>query len=224
MSDQATLQFPRIPPDPPDSRWRRGWLAALVAALVTLAVTLPFAVYLLMRDESGGSMNPAAPPSPSATSSAPTTPTPSPSPSGSTTTAPDGRISLTVLGNSTLFIPRWPADNLQGPSGPLRFRNGLVNVTPRPTPAGQPPYGSQIVVLSATYGDVDRDGADETIAVIGCLTEGGSKQLVAFDRDRQGHIRTMGTVVATTGQIRDIRDDSPRLSRDGTVAVWLGDR
>src|SRR5690242_755587 len=122
MSDQATLQFPPAPPDPSGAR-RRGWLAALIAALVTLAIALPFAVYLLMRDGSGGSMN-AAPPSPSAASSAPAAPTPSasssPSPSGPATTAPDGRISLTVLGNSTLFIPRWPADNLQGPSGPLR--------------------------------------------------------------------------------------------------------
>jgi hypothetical protein len=45
----------------------------------------------------------------------------------------------------------------------------------------------------------------------------------SFDRNRAGRIVTMGTVVATTGPIRDIRADSALVSATGTVTVSVGD-
>ena len=62
----------------------------------------------------------------------------------------------------------------------MRFHDGVHTITrSRPADAHRPPTGTQLAILAVTYGDVDRDGADETLAEIGCLIEGGSKQLVA---------------------------------------------
>jgi hypothetical protein len=137
--------------------------------------------------------------------------------------SPDGRISLAVLREATLDVPRWPADGVQCPSGRLRFRDGAATVTPRTVPDGRPPDGESLTILSAAYGDVDRDGADETVAVLGCLIEGGSKQLVAYDRNRDGGIVSRGRVTATTGEVRDIRDTSVRVDRAGVVTARLAD-
>jgi len=219
MTDSPTLQFPS-PPGQAQPGGRNGWRVALIAALTTLVLVLPVAVYLLMRHDGGGSAEPGAPvPSTSSTavpSSGPVTAAPSARP-------PDGHITLSTLKNATLTIPRWPADNVQGPYGKLRFRDGTVAVRPGQTTTGQPPTGIEVVIIAVTYGDVDRDGVDETIAEIGCLIEGGSKQLVAFDRDSNGQIITMGTVVATTGAVREIRDDSARVDSSGIVTARLAD-
>jgi hypothetical protein len=137
--------------------------------------------------------------------------------------APDGHIPLAALREATLDVPAWPADDVQCTSGQLRFRDGSSPVTPRTVPDGQPPYGDAVLILGAAYGDVDRDGADETVALLGCMIEGGSKQLVAYDRDRAGHIVALGRVTATTGPIRDIRDSSPRVSKAGVVTALVGD-
>ncbi|GIF23387.1 hypothetical protein BJ973_000256 [Actinoplanes tereljensis] len=138
------------------------------------------------------------------------------------TRAPDGRISLETLKNSALIIPAWPADNVQGPSGRLHFRDGAVQISaPVSSESGKPPTGTKIVLLGAVYGDLDRDGAKETVAEFFCTVEGGSKQVVAFDRDSAGRIVTIGQVVATTGEIRDIQDNSARVGGDGTVTVTV---
>jgi hypothetical protein len=121
-----------------------------------------------------------------------------------------------------LDIPSWPTDNVQGPSGRLHFRDGVVTFQPRESDPYGPPDGSYIAILHVSYGDVDRDGADETVADIGCIIEGGSEQLVAFDRDSTGHIVTIGRVVATTGEVRDIRDDRTRVV-DGVIQARVGD-
>jgi hypothetical protein len=106
----------------------------------------------------------------------------------------------------------------------LRFHDGIVKISSGGTmETGQPPTGTEIVLLGAVYGDVDRDGADETVAEFVCLIEGGSKQLVAFDRDSAGHLVTLGRVVATTGEIRDIRTGGTRISGNGIVTVPVGD-
>ncbi|MFC3992560.1 hypothetical protein [Actinoplanes siamensis] len=139
------------------------------------------------------------------------------------TPAPDGRIPLAALREATLDVPGWPADNVRGPSGPLRFHDGSVTIEPRETPDGQPPYAQSVTILSAAYGDVDRDGADETVVLLGALIEGGSKQLVAYDRDRAGHIVALGRVAATTGEVRDIRADSARVDAAGAVSALVGD-
>ncbi|WIM92503.1 hypothetical protein ACTOB_004446 [Actinoplanes oblitus] len=137
--------------------------------------------------------------------------------------APDGRIPLSVLREATLDVPAWPADDVRGPSGRLRFHGGQVPIAPRTVPAGQPPYGDSVMILSVAYGDVDHDGADETIVVLGCLIEGGSKQIVAYDRDAAGRIVSLGRVAATTGEIRDIRDASPRVGADGVITALVAD-
>ncbi|GAA2607860.1 hypothetical protein [Paractinoplanes durhamensis] len=220
MSERPTEQFPPVR-EPPVNH-RRAWRYVLVAAVTVLVLLLPVAAYLILRDDDGGAPAPgdAAPsavpvPSVSTSSSVPSSPA---------TTVPDGRISLETLKNSTLTIPAWPADNVQGPSGRLRFRDGVVRISaPGPAEQGRPPTGTEIVLLGAVYGDVDRDGATETVAEFVCAIEGGSKQLVAFDRDSAGHIVTVGRVVATTGEIRDLQDGSVRVGAGGVITVRLGD-
>ncbi len=136
---------------------------------------------------------------------------------------PDGHIPPATLREATLDVPAWPADDVRGPSGPLRFHDGSVPIGHREVPDGQPPYGESVIILSVAYGDVDHDGADETIVVLGCLIEGGSKQIVVYDRDAAGHIVSLGRVVATTGPIRDIRDDSTRVDAAGVVTARVAD-
>lgn len=136
---------------------------------------------------------------------------------------PDGRITLAALGEATLDVPRWPADGLRCPSGPVRFHDGGAALTPKTTPDGRPPSGQSLLILSATYGDIDRDGADETVAVLGCLIEGGTKQIVAYDRGPDGGIVSRGRVTATTGQVREIRDTSVRVDQAGVVTARLAD-
>jgi hypothetical protein len=136
---------------------------------------------------------------------------------------PDGRITLAELRQATLDVPRWPADGLRCPSGRLRFRDGAAAVKPRTVPDGRPPYGESLTILSAVHGDVDRDGTDETVAALGCLIEGGSKQVVVYGRGPGGDIVSRGRVTATTGAVRDIRDTSVRVSRAGVVTARLAD-
>ena len=227
MSDQPTQQFPELP-EPPDGQTptdqrRRRWRDALIAVLATLAMLLPVGIYLALRsgDQSTGSGG-AAPTAP--TASAPATASPSGKPSSTASPARNGRISLETLGNSTLTIPPWPTDNVRGPSGSLRFRNGTYPIPQSPPQnTNQPPIGTELVILAVTYGDLDRDGADETMAEIGCFIEGGSQQLVAFDRTASSRIVTMGTVVSTTGEIREIRTGSARVGDDGVVTARLAD-
>jgi hypothetical protein len=221
MSDEPTLQFPAVP-EPPE-RQRCAWRIAVIAVLATLVLLLPIATYLLLRTGGGQSTPPGATmpsPTPPATTTTPASPPVTASPSR----APDGRIPLDTLGNSTLTIPPWPADNVRGPSGRVRFHDGAYTIpqTGQSIPH-RPPTGTQLAILAVTYGDVDRDGADETVAEIGCLIEGGGKQLVAFDRNTSGRIVTMGPVVATPGEIRDIHDGSARVGADGVITVRVGD-
>ncbi|MEU8233222.1 hypothetical protein AB0C12_26885 [Actinoplanes sp. NPDC048967] len=225
MSDQPTMQLPPEREPGPGTGHNRALRTALIAALTTFVLVLPVAVLLLVRyggDTTGpGTSQPATPAVTTPQTSGGSTPA-----APATTSAPrppDGRIALGTLREATLTIPRWPADNVQGPHGRLRFHHGIVSIAPKPAVTGKPPVGGEIVILAVTYGDLDRDGAEETIAEIGCLIEGGSKQLVAFDRDPAGQIVTMGTVVATTGEIRDIASDSATVRRDGTIAVRLSD-
>jgi hypothetical protein len=136
---------------------------------------------------------------------------------------PDGRIPLATLRAATLDVPQWPDDGLRCPSGRIRFRGGEATVTPVAAPDDRPPAGESLTILSAAYGDIDRDGAAETVAVLGCMIEGGTKQIVAYDRDRDGRIISHGHVTATTGEVRDIRDTSLRISAAGVVTARLAD-
>jgi hypothetical protein len=124
---------------------------------------------------------------------------------------PDGTIPMDQLRDATLDIPAWPADNLVCPAGRQRLRNGTVEVG----------GGRRIYLLRAYYGDVDRDGAPETLVEIGCVTQTGSDQLLALERTGSGAISTLGRVVATTGGIRALRDIT--IGTSGVIQVGVGD-
>jgi hypothetical protein len=133
--------------------------------------------------------------------------------------APDGRIAPAALKNMTLRIPAWPTDNLPGLSGDVKFSNGHVTIPPDPAY----PTGRQMAIGRIAYADVDRDGAQETVAVIGTYLQSGSEQLVAFDRDSAGRVVTLGAVTATTGEVRAIDQSSFSISPNGEVRVRVAD-
>lgn len=124
-----------------------------------------------------------------------------------------------MLKNATLDVPTWPADNLPGLFGPVKFTNGELIVPASPTFDTPRRMGIEQIV----YGDVDRDGAQETIAAIYVRVESTSKQLVAFDRDRAGRIVTLGSVVSTTGPVRVIDETNFRIQPNGVVNARVGD-
>jgi hypothetical protein len=223
MSDSTTLQLPQIPPEPPQPepvpdadgpRWHR-LRVALITAVAVLVLAAPVALYLVLRDDSPG----AAPgPAPSTSPSTSTSAAPSAS-APVTAPAPDGRIPLDRLRNATFVVPPWPTDNLTGSSGRLTFHDGQVLVPPD----DRFDFERQIIIGGVTYGDVDRDGASETIVELMCVVQGGSQQLVALDLDTAGNIVTMGTVVATTGEIRVIDSTRVRVTSEGLVEARVGD-
>jgi hypothetical protein len=223
MSDSTTLQLPPVPPESPppelpppeEPARRRNLRVALITALAVLLVAIPLALYFVLRDDSPGA-SPVPEPSTAPSTSAGVTPSASaPAP----TPAPDGRIPLAQLRGATFTVPPWPTDNLTGPSGRLTFHDGQVLVPPD----SQYPFERHIIIGGIAYGDVDHDGADETIVEIDCVVQGGSQQLVALDRDAAGQIVTMGTVVATTGEVRVIDGNSVRVTSAGVVEVRVGD-
>jgi hypothetical protein len=219
MADQATLLLPPDPggpsepySQPPGRRWR----IVLVAAAAVMVLAIPMVLFFVLRGDSGRQLvNPSPTGGPSATT--PASPVPTATATGEP--VPDGRIPLAELKNATLDIPAWPADNLTGVHGRLTFVNGDVLSPPDATF----PFERHIIIFNVMYGDVDRDGAQETVAVIGCVVQGGSEQLVAFDRDRDGNLVTLGTVVATTGDVRTIDSTTVRVRNDSTIAVKVGD-
>jgi hypothetical protein len=236
MSDMSTVQLPPLPsgteppagpPDesppeaePPEPQPHRRWVRiALIAALAIVMLATPAALYFLLRDDSpdtggvgGGGGVPTAEPTVS------TAPTGAPSATAGAP-APDGRIPRETLANATFEVPPWPTDNLTGVSGRVTFRNGEVLVPPDSTF----PFERHMVIGTVAYGDVDRDGATETVVHIGAYVQGGSTQVVVLDRDRKGAIVTMGTVVATTGEVRVFDETRTRVTASGVVEARVGD-
>jgi hypothetical protein len=227
MSHSPTIELPpaTAPPPPPGHRRRR---VALIAGAAALVLAVPPTLYYSLHNDSArpAVATPSAGPLPA--TSAPST---SPSVTPGTTTAPatpaapapDGRISAAVLNNATLNIPPWPTDTglngKPGLSGPVKFTNGGVDI---------PGDSTHLSVLHMNidhiaYGDVDRDGAQETVANIFAGIQGGSQQLVAFDRDRSGRIITLGSVLATTGPIRQIARDTFQVQPNGVINARVGD-
>ncbi|HET8657487.1 MAG TPA: hypothetical protein VFM55_00635 [Micromonosporaceae bacterium] len=219
MSSYSTVQLPPVaggaePPAPPPPR-RRGLRTAFVAMVAVLVLAVPLVLYLVLRGDSAPEAgSPPAVPQPTASAPAPPAAAPTAAPTQQAP-APDGRIPLALLRNATLDIPAWPADNMTGPSGRLTFRDGEA------TPPSS--IGPHVLLRDVTYGDVDRDGAQETLAEIDCVIQGGSQQVVAFDRNAAGRIVTLGTVVATTGEVRTIDGSSMRVLADGTISVKVAD-
>jgi hypothetical protein len=203
-------------PTPPSGHRRRVLIVALIAVATALILTAPF-VFRALRS----STPPVTGAEPTLESTAPAVvPTVAPTPTGP---APDGRISMAELRSATIDVPAWPAEWLDCLAGRQTFVDGEVYRFADDLY----PYDRHLLIQNETkqpaYGDVDNDGAQETIVVIGCYWQGGGAQVVALDRDAAGSIVTMGTVIAMTGEIRVFHEESVRVLPDGTVEVSVGD-
>jgi hypothetical protein len=113
-------------------------------------------------------------------------------------TQPSSVLSLGDLNRAKLDVPAWPSDKTAKgcPEGVVQFTPMIDTSKTRPVDH----------VDTVIYADVNNDGRKETIAWITCLspTKFHTNQVVAFDRDKKGTIRTLGRVVARTGGIADL--------------------
>ena len=227
MTNSPTIELPpaagQPPPGPPPRHHRPRWIA-WAAALTAFALVLSLTLYLVLHDSTAQPAAAGPSTSPAPTAGAPAVISPSATPGTSASSAPahpapDGAIAADVLKNATLAIPPWPSDNMPGPSGRVTFTNGVAEV-----PAGLDfPSTRHMVIERVLYGDVDRDGAAETLAALGLYVQGGSQQLIAFDRDSAGRIITLGTVLSTTGPLRSFTTNTIRIETNGTITVQVGD-
>ncbi|WP_433551624.1 hypothetical protein ACQP08_29435 [Micromonospora zamorensis] len=189
-------------------RNRRRWGATATTALALLGGSAIGYAAMSGPDHRPGPVEP----TPSVSVSPTPTPTPTPSPSvtsgGPASAVPDGRISRAQLLDASVTLPAWRA----GPGCP----------TSQTRISGDDREGVNWLV-ALDHGDVDGDGAVETVALVQCvLGTRGPMQVVAFDRDEAGKVVTLGRVVATT-------IDKPQwlfaldVVSDGTVRVQVGD-
>lgn len=184
--------------------------ATVAAATALVLITGPAVGYAV----AGGHQptRPAVAPASSGTPSpeAPQSPPAQPPPSvGASVVPPDGRIDRATLLSTPLNLPSWPKD---APSSCVTHN---VRLAGRPT-MGKPE------LMALAYGDADGDGAEETIAILGCRPgEAAIQQVAVFDRDTAGHVVTLGQV-ARTGNgyswITDVAAGAP-----GSVRVQVGD-
>lgn len=155
-------------------------------------------------------------PTPSPTRSDGSQPSPTGSPSTSSSSAPDGRISLAELDNTTLDIPGWTATSDCAP-GRYKFRSGVA--TGQGYSIYLPGNGS-ISLPNPAYLDVDGDNAQETIVTIACGTQDMNDEVVAFDRDDHGDIVTLGAVAQIDWDAQpQMRLNGVREGADGTIEV-----
>ncbi|MEU4479677.1 hypothetical protein AB0F68_16710 [Micromonospora sp. NPDC023966] len=194
-------------------RRRRRRTAVVTAAAVVLAVAIPVGANAALNRRPGPPPGPAqtATPSPSESTASPTPPTPTPSTASPTPAAPDGRITRSQLLAARLDLAAWPgyapktcvSDDVRLRSGPQSDSVPTLLTDPR-------------------YGDLDGDGATETVALVACrYGEASAKQVLAFDRDDTGRIVTMGRVVGTHDGMDDITDFSVR--DDGKIRAYVAD-
>lgn len=142
--------------------------------------------------------------SPSATATASATASPSTTASSSaaspTRAAPDGRISRGQLLAATVTLPAWTT-SADCPIGRVRL-------------GAEPARDNVNELVTLDHGDLDGDGAIETVALVRCVFgTRGPFQVVAFDRDATGRVVTLdrvtATAVPTPGWVTalDVRDD-----------------
>lgn len=194
-------------------RRRRRRTAVVTAAAVLLAVAIPVGANAALDRRSGPPPAPAqtGEPTPPATAS----PTPSPTPTASTASptpaAPDGRISRAQLLAARVDLPSWP------PYTPATCTTDNVRLRADAKTEYVPE-----VLGDVDYGDLDGDGATETVALVACrYGEARAKQVLAFDRDAAGRIVTMGRVVGTREGMEDITAFS--VEPDGGIRAEVAD-
>ncbi|MFV2115090.1 hypothetical protein ACFHW0_22495 [Micromonospora sp. LOL_025] len=175
---------------------RRRRATVATGALAVALVVAPIAAVAALRETP-----PPGPPAATPTADPSWSPSPEPSPdasrSPSSPTAPDGRITERQLRAAALDLPAWAGRNCADTT--------RVSLLPATTTEVDRPY-----LISVTQGDVDADGATETLALLGCrIGEASAKQVVAFDRDAAGRIVTLGRVARTheggDGGFEDVR-------------------
>ncbi|SCE85316.1 hypothetical protein GA0074696_1240 [Micromonospora purpureochromogenes] len=197
-------------------RRRRTAMVAAAAAAVVL-VAAPVVANATLNGERpkpvpGQSIDPTAPP----TSAPSPTPSATGSPSATATAtagpeAPDGRISRAQLLAARVDLPDWPSLVPKScTTSDVRLRSSATDFVP------------VLADAELGHGDVDGDGATETVALVACrYGEASAKQVVAFDRDSQGRIVTLGRVVRTNDGFDDIL--GLEVSPAGSVQVRVAD-
>lgn len=201
--------LPDVAPVGPDAvrttvRRRRRVTVAVGAAIAFALIAGPAVGYSALNrtpapPEPGTSTEP--------TQGSPPSSSPSAAPPGSaTTTAPGGRISRTDLLAARLPLPPWWGD---APCYDERFADA------KPAREGN-------WLESVDYADVDRDGAEEAVAMIGCKYNTVIQtQVAVFKRNQSGKIVILGQVLTSRplGWIFQI-DAQP----DGSIRIEVGDR
>ncbi|MEV4516117.1 hypothetical protein AB0K00_45045 [Dactylosporangium sp. NPDC049525] len=181
-------------------------------ALAALAVAAPITAYATGRLDSNG-----PPTVPGATATVSESAAPEPTTVEPTKSAPDGRITQTDLGNAVLDLPKWVDEQLnQGmcPTGRQQFSKGRTKAA---DDVADFSHIGTAAVKKVVHADVDGDGAQETVAVIECITgELGVQAVVGFDRDASGAIVTMGLVVGS--DLGGAAKGRPEVIRDIRVA------
>ncbi|MFU8851144.1 hypothetical protein ACNAW0_09205 [Micromonospora sp. SL1-18] len=210
-----TAYAPAVYPAGPDTvrrtvRRRRRRAALATAVVVAFAVAIPVAANAILG-RTGPPSVPAetADPAPSVTAPSPT-PSATPSVASPTPGAPDGRISRAQLLAARVDLPSWPS------YVPKTCTTDNVRL--------REPHHDYLPQLQGDlrYGDLDGDGATETVALVACrYGEALAKQVVAFDRDEQERIITMGRVIGTREGMADITDFT--VEADGRVRVQVAD-
>lgn len=192
-------------------RRRRRRTAVVTAAAVVLAVAIPVGANAALNRRPDPRPGPAqtATPTPSETSASPTPTPPAPSTASPTLAAPDGRITRSQLLAARIDLPDWRP----GPvctAGPTRVAGTYRNE-------------GDVLLDGLAYGDVDGDGAVETVALLRCLIfQSGPSQVVVLDRDSDGRIVVLDQVT---------RSETPgpqwllavQVTGQGTVRVEMAD-
>ncbi|PSK65368.1 hypothetical protein B0E53_02686 [Micromonospora sp. MH33] len=191
-------------------RRRRRRTAVVAAAAVVLAVAIPVgANAALHRPDPPPGPAQTATPTPSETTTSPTPPPPAPSTASPTPAAPNGRISRSQLLAARIDLPAWRPGQVCK-AGPTRIADTYRQE-------------GDVLLEDLAYGDVDGDGAVETVALLRCLIfQSGPSQVVVLDRDAAGRIVVLGQVT---------RSEAPgpqwllavQVTSRGTVRVEMAD-
>ncbi|MEU8299521.1 hypothetical protein AB0C04_19840 [Micromonospora sp. NPDC048909] len=167
-------------------RRRRTFGSAVAAALALTAGPILGYAALDGPTPRPGPVDPTASPTPSLSASATASPTASPVASSASPTgaAPNGRISRAQLLATPVSLPAW--------SSPAGCPTKGVRL------AAEPVKDDTNALIAVDHGDLDGDGATETVALVRCVFgTRGPAQVIAFDRDAAGEVVTLGRVIGT---------------------------